>query len=224
MITRVEELLASFATCLDAFDSGQVFSGPSIYFHRKALDLRQGKSVAEAANDPALVEAIYATLASWGMHRMGPRGAKLVDFDAFEAGIVKALPLLVGIESRKLPTLSMEEAGPVGDTIWEAITLVHASASETQIVAGSKVLHHLLPDLIPPIDRTYTLTFFYSHKTLAAPEDKTFAEIFPLFRSIAADARASVLRTGPMYSSATKTIDNAIVGYVRRNELAPEEE
>jgi hypothetical protein len=27
--------------------------------------------------------------------------------------------------------------------------------ARTQIVAGSKMLHHFLPDLIPPIDRQY---------------------------------------------------------------------
>jgi hypothetical protein len=201
-----------------------VFSGPSIYFHEKAVALRRSKSVAQAARDPVLIEAIYATLASWGMHRMGPSGAKLVEFAAFKAGIVKALPLLAEIESTKLTTLSIENVSPVSEKIWQAITLVHASASQTQVVAGSKTLHHLLPELIPPIDRTYTLTFFYSHKTLAAPEDKTFGEIFPLFRTIAADARSNVSRTGPMYSSVTKTIDNAIVGYVRRNKLASDDE
>ena len=30
----------------------------------------------------------------------------------------------------------------------------------SQIVAGSKMLNHFLPDLIPPIDRPYTFSFF----------------------------------------------------------------
>ena len=215
MSARVEKLLATFPACLHAFDSSRVFSGPSTYFHQKAVALRGSQSVAQAVEDTALIEAIYATLASWGMHRMGPGGAKLVEFPAFKAGIVKALPFLVELESTRLTTLSKHDVDSVSESVWKAITLVQASASKTQIVAGSKTLHHFLPELITPIDRTYTLTFFYNHKTLAAPEDDTFDEIFPLLRTIAQDARANVSRTGPMYSSATKTIDNAIVGYVR---------
>jgi hypothetical protein len=49
------------------------------------------KNLLQSATDQALVEAVYATLTSWGMHRIGPKGAKLVDFDAFKAGNERAL-------------------------------------------------------------------------------------------------------------------------------------
>jgi len=47
---------------------------------------------------------------------------------------------------------------------------VHAgvSTSRTQIVASSKFLHHLLPDLIPPIDRQYTFAFLTGQKTVTS--------------------------------------------------------
>jgi hypothetical protein len=40
------------------------------------------------------------------------------------------------------------------------IARIKVSTSRTQIVAGSKFLHHVLPDLVPPIDRRYTFRFF----------------------------------------------------------------
>lgn len=98
MEARVEELLATFAMCLDTFESSKVFSGRSIYFHQKAVALRRGKSIAQAVNDTPFIEPIYAMLASWGMHRMRPTGANLVEFAEFKAGIGRALPLLVDLE------------------------------------------------------------------------------------------------------------------------------
>ncbi len=54
------------------------FTGPSLYFHKKAIEM--------ARNDLWFlsnrhIEYIYATLASWGMHRMGSRGAKMPYFE-----------------------------------------------------------------------------------------------------------------------------------------------
>ena len=40
---------------------------------------------------------------------------------------------------------------------------------------GSKVLHHVLPDLVPPIDRQYTFKFFYGRTLLSIPEEVAFA-------------------------------------------------
>lgn len=166
MTMRVEEVLANFGRCLDEFEKSKVFSGPSTYFHKKAVALRKNKSLQEAANDDALIEAVYATLASWGMHRSGPKGAKLVEFAAFKSGIKKAVSVLSELESKRLGLLSGESES-VADKVWEAITLARSSASKTQIVAGTKALHHFLPDLIVPIDRNYTLRFFYSYKVTA---------------------------------------------------------
>ena len=50
----------------NAYEEFSLFGGPSVYFHKRCL---------EAAGDEFLslrhIEMLYATLASWGMHRMG---------------------------------------------------------------------------------------------------------------------------------------------------------
>ena len=84
-------------------------------------------------------------------------------------------------------------------------------------MAGSKALHHVLPELVPPIDREYTLQFFYDNKMLQRGERQTFAEIFPQFHRILQSCKDEIqrrLRSG-MNTSSTKVVDNAIVGYVR---------
>jgi len=84
-------------------------------------------------------------------------------------------------------------------------------------VANSKALHHLLPALVPPIDRAYTLRFFYADTTLSKGDEATFKEIYPYFHRIAVARREQItshLGTG-MNTSETKVIDNAIVAFVR---------
>jgi hypothetical protein len=71
---------------------------------------------------------------------MGPQAAKVGDFTPITAAL------------RERPA----EAAAIA---WDVIAHVKVSASQTQIVAGSKFLHHLLPDLVPPMDRQYTFTF-----------------------------------------------------------------
>ena len=83
MQTRVDELVRRVEECLDAFDDAAIFTGPSVFFHVEALRQRRSHpSVRAALVDRPLVVTVYATLASWGMHRMGGP-AKLVAFDVF---------------------------------------------------------------------------------------------------------------------------------------------
>jgi hypothetical protein len=50
-----------------------------VFFHVEALRQRRSHaSVRTAVVDRSLLVSVYATLTSWGMHRMGPAGAKLV--------------------------------------------------------------------------------------------------------------------------------------------------
>jgi hypothetical protein len=59
-------------------------------------------------------------------------------------------------------------AWQAAETAWQVIAAIKVSTSRTQIVAGSKRLHHLLPDLILPIDRQYTFSFFTGQKMVAS--------------------------------------------------------
>ncbi len=57
------------------------------------------------------------------------------------------------------------------------------STSRTQIVAGSKMLHHFLPDPIPPIDRQYTFSFFTGRK-MVSDDHTAFLDWFRQLASI----------------------------------------
>ena len=75
-----------------------------------------------------------------------------------------------------------------------------------------------MPDLVPPIDRQYTLMFFAGHKTMTAGDEQAFTAWFPLLTEIARRCQPAideaVARGGYMATGPAKVIDNAIVGYI----------
>ncbi len=112
------------------------------------------------------------------------------------------------------------EFAPVAGEIWGLIAKLNIGSPRTTIVSGSKALHHLLPDLVPPIDRAYTLRFFFGPRVLGeAKEEPAFHLMYPQFRQIAVACKGAIdqrlAQPTEWDTSITKVIDNAIVGYVR---------
>ena len=52
-------------------------------------------------------------------------------------------------------------------------------------MADMKLLHELLPDLVPPIDRTYPFNFLYNKSNLSVPEEIAFHEMFTRIHRVA---------------------------------------
>jgi hypothetical protein len=216
MQERVSELIESFGQYVDEFDRANLFSGPSLYFHFKTLDLlHRHVSPAEAVKDGEFLESIYATLTSWGMHRMGPRGAKLVEFATFQDSFRQRAEQIQQLGSLSICEVDTRDIPHVARLLWNIISRLRVGMGETKIVAGSKALHHVLPNLVPPIDRQYTLRFFYNHTTLNRGDETAFLEIYPCFHRIATSRRDVIQsRMGKgMNTSPTKVVDNTIVGY-----------
>lgn len=202
------------------FNQAHIFSGPSLYFHRRTIErLRGYRCASEAIQHDQFIESLYATLTSWGMHRMGPKGAKLTDYERFKAGFAEQHDQIRRLETLALAAVAGDGLENLTARVWEIISGLQISTTHTQIVAGSKALHHVLPDLVPPIDRQYTVQFFYGYAR-TNPDQKEFVRIFSNFHAIAVRCRDEIRspvsnRTdaGEMNTSATKIIDNAIVGY-----------
>ena len=215
---RVAELIEDFDGCCDVFDRANLFTGPSAYFHSKTLALlRLHQSAGDALLDTAFLELLYATLTAWGMHRMGPGGAKLVEFPVLVDSFRKLEQPIRKLSTLVLADLPTEDVKSVSEQVWGVISGLDVGCGLTKIVVGSKALHHVLPELVPPIDREYTLRFFFNHKTLNQGDSVAFAEIYPRMHRIAVVCRGKIqARIGRgMNTNATKVIDNAIVGFVR---------
>ncbi len=179
--------------------------------------LRQHKSLADALQDQSFLESLYATLTAWGLHRMGPKGAKLVDFCVMVDSFRALEQQISSLAPLTLWQLGGEHVGAVARRIWDVMLALRLGSGETKIVAGSKALHHVLPELVPPIDRGHTIYLFFHNKNLNQGDEAAFLEMFPYFHWIGTLCRDRIegrLGRG-MNTSSTKVIDNAIVGYAR---------
>src|ERR1700683_4269616 len=159
---NVDELCDGFAAHLALFDATDLFGGPSLYFHRKALDLRRRHSSVRALlEDEAFFDAAYATLTAWGMHRMGPGNTKLRDIEEIKDSVRENAPALERLATLDISTVGEAEQEGVVTDVWALVARLRVSVAEARIVANSKLLHHILPELVPPMDREYTFRFFY---------------------------------------------------------------
>jgi len=152
---------------------------------------------------------------------MGPKGAKLVDFEVFEASFADLSADLKPLHKTHPVLITPRDATTTAAQLWNLVAKLNVSATNARLVAGTKTLHHLLPEVTPPIDRQYTAQFFYgpSGKGLSMGEEVAFMEMFPWLAFIAHEREQVINRlladdTSTMATSFTKLIDNALVGFV----------
>ena len=217
MRERANALSREFTRYLRAFDAAAKFSGPSLYFHLQTIRIRREcREIPDLLESELFFEYLYATLASWGMHRMGRGNTKLRDLAEIKESVCAQSGSLEKLQRIRLSSLTSAEFQRIIPLTWRVLGSLSISIAQARLVANSKVLHHILPDLVPPIDRTYTFNFFYNRNMLTVSEEEAFTEMMVHFHSIAS-ANAHVLQSmiGPgWYTSETKILDNALVGYV----------
>jgi hypothetical protein len=215
----------------DAYEQFRAFGGPCVYFHRECI--RAGE---EAFLSDRHLEMLYATLTAWGMHRMGDATTtktKLTDWDVFRESLRDCRADLTTLKGVTILGLSGEEYSNAVWALSACYRKLHLSKSEATIVVNSKALYHLLPQLIPPIDRQYTVRFFTQplkewrnakgkYQTIMLPAG--IDAQFDLFQSICLQVKGLADRIDPALFqqeqranqvTPPKAVDNAIVNFVR---------
>lgn len=211
---KVREILANTEKYHDAYYKAETFRGPSLYFHERALATR---------HDPASLthlEYVYATLASWGMHRMGRGGSKMRSFEVLSQS-VQALKGRIA----EAQTFDFREMSEIKWAILrEIFNGIKVMASGTTLVGNSKVMHHMLPNVIPPIDREYTLWFLLGNTNVKNDLETEWLLmkdiISQFFIPVASDtaffakAEQWIKRRGdcPWDTSVLKVVDNLVIG------------
>lgn len=218
---NVDSLLVTFSECVDRFERSNAFPGPSLYFHERAIERRRTHpDAASLLADTQFLEYVYAVLPAWGMHRMGKQKAKVVDFDLMIDSLRAMAEPIQALWNRNITAIAYDEVADVSEQVWHIIAGLQVSSSDTRIVAGSKALHHVLPDLVPPIDRQYTFQFFTGQKSFQYGEAAAFAEWFPYFCEIGRGRQSEIREIkasgGFMATSSAKVIDNAVIGFMQR--------
>jgi len=232
-IESISENISVFNDHLENYYSNEAFFGPSVYFYRKVIAMvRKSKNYESLINDTGFIEYIYATLTSWGMHRMGPGGSKMEDYEKFKNSILSNKSVIIELSKFKLCDLNQDIRDSIEGKLKYLFSNLEVMRSKSKLVGNSKVIHYLLPDLCPPIDRQYTLRFFYGNLNKKnAPlfnkneEINLFLEIFNYFLEICKELNLKLENydiNKAFNTSIPKIIDNAIIGFVRGKNLKRE--
>jgi len=211
---KVRNFLTHVDSYHRAYYEANTFGGPSLHFHRRALDTRQ------PPGNVAHLEYVYATLASWGMHRMGKGGSKMQPFERFQ----RSIELLTD----KISTAQTFDFRSMDDASWAVVKSVFQGidimASRTSLVGHSKVLHHMMPNIVPPIDREYTLRQLRGNTNIQNDLDKEWSTLQEIvsgfFVPVASDVgfhrKASEWiahqEQYPWDTSVMKVVDNLLIG------------
>ena len=211
---KVRDILVNAEKYHQSYYKAETFRGPSLYFHQRALETRH------EPGSLTHLEYVYATLASWGMHRMGKKGSKMQGFDAFRISTESLLEKI--FQAQKYDYREMDDIKwSILESIFRGINIM---ASGTSIVGNSKVMHHMLPNIVPPIDREYTLWYLRGNTNIKNDlnyEWQLMKEIISrFFIPVAADTEfASKASTWisrknfyPWDTSILKVVDNLIIG------------
>lgn len=217
----------------NAYQQFRAFGGPCVYFHRECIRAGDADFLSNRH-----IEMLYATLTAWGMHRMGNANktkTKLADWDSFRDSLHAQGSALTQLRSANLLEMSQTEYDHSLTSLKSCYVNLKLAASGATIVVNSKALFHLLPHLIPPIDRQHTIRFFTQPPAKWRDSKGKFKPIplplnreaqFGLFRSVCLKIKQLADRVEPALLerelrenavTAPKAIDNAIVNFVRLN-------
>lgn len=99
------------------------------------------------------------------------------------------------------------------------VRIARLVANKAKLVAGTKTLHHLLPDLVVPMDRAWTGRFFQLHPPEWQDQDnqrRTFRRVYGHLADVARRTNPDQYVTGEgWHTSRTKILDNALIGFCR---------
>lgn len=248
----LNDLIHCFDDCVEDFysephksepfrrSSDNFRKGPCLYFHQAAIrHVRQHSHPFSEwlADDRHYQELLYGVLTAWGMNQ---GGARLKDFADFRQALVH-LGSLEALERCRAVGLAhlTDQHRPLLEEVFKALADPGRSkimASRPFVVGSSKLLHHLVPDLIPPIDNEYTydgmLAYLEDEHRVTEPLESFEAvwRILTFFRKLVQGVTVEHIQARwltneqayPMNTSVPKVIDNALISYSWR--LWPEAE
>lgn len=215
---RLDDLIGNFDICVETYDRLVPFTrGGQYELHRETIDRRRALGSTDAAvHDDRFTELLHSVLQTWGI---GRRASRLAPLDEFRLRLRERSQELGQLESLTLegPALEVGATVKILDRLISELGVVENRA---RIVAGTKTLHHLLPDLVPPMDRAWTGAFFgWSVLDPQNHQTAIFTEAFATFAEVARAAHPSRLVGDGWRTSLTKVLDNALIGYCRLHEI-----
>jgi hypothetical protein len=218
---RVVGLISDFGRCVANYDEQPPFRRPVQYeLHRHTIDGRRRLSTVEAAvHDRQFMRDLRDTLAAWGLNQ---RASHLLEPADFNRSLLKNVGGMAALEQLHLEEIPEAGIEAIAAEVYGLISAMDVVGSAARVVAGTKALHHMLPDLVPPMDRAWTGSFFgWASLDPQNQQRPIFMEAFAVFAEVARATKPSQLVGEKWRTSATKVLDNAVIGYCRLHRLGP---
>lgn len=220
----VNELVSDFNFFLKYYEAHCPFTkSGQLEYHRITIEKRRNLGSASAAlQNKDYMKSLYRTIKAWGI---GQRGSKLREFEDFESALLASGKNIAELDGLRLDQDGLEIES-VERQIWRLIEDTEIVENKAKLVPCSKTLHHILPDLIVPMDRAYTQIFFgWQNPTFQYDQAYCFEQGFRAFQKIARIANPNQYIGSDWNTSLTKIIDNAIVGLIlyKKTELGEAE-
>lgn len=196
------------------------FDGPSAYFYLKTMNELRKKNYSSLFDDEKFIEYLYATLCSWGMHRMDSN-TRMKNFNDFKDNITENKERFIELSSENIMGSDLEKIKDKIVFLFKSINIMKRENAPI-FVSNSKIMHFLLPDLIPPMDKGQIIYFFFGRKRengkkyipLIKDEEKCFWETLCKFKEIALKLELNKKDLKNDWdTSIPKLIDNAIIGF-----------
>lgn len=212
---RLVQLTRGFPRYVTAYDQLVPFTSEQLAAHRDTIKLRrEAGSVRAAIHNPLFVTSLRRTLMAWGI---GVRASKLVPPAAFTEALIAALPSLEPLESLRIDDLDLP--ANLADQLWTIIASLGVVENEAKLVAGTKTLHHLLPELVVPMDRAWTGKFFRLHLPEwqdPANQRRILRVVYGAFMRFAREVQPEQYVTALGWrTSRTKILDNALIAFCK---------
>jgi hypothetical protein len=184
---------------------------PGWYLYRQVTSSRQ----LPLRLTDEFIELIYVTLAAWNMNS---RGAKLAEWNTFRKSLRRHKAAFSRLARHRIERLSENSLNRILEAdirpLFHSLRLV--ADSKPRLVTYSKTLHFILPHLIVPIDRKYTLNYFYGNTNVPKSFDgqfRIFADILRECQRFAILVSLRRFRDKRWNTNIPKIIDNMIIGY-----------
>lgn len=243
----VKELLRDPIAALDAYYPDPAWKMPlhKDIIHRRLNDF---SFPGQAVDDETFLRDVHKVVKAW----YGKREWLIVDFDIFKTQVRNAALILGFISRFRIENLEdectecyirtlLESDSDVTNLsnlplpnrcckkcmtefLWDIIiSPLNLTKKNAKIVSGTKTLHHFIPNLLPPMDNSYTGEFFLGYG-IGEGGKSVFRNLYSGFVDLARCLKENekfMARVGVGFNtSLTKTLDNAIIGFVIREDMA----
>jgi len=200
---EITRLLKSTADTYRPYDPGQ-------YLYNLVIDFPKESRFSEK-----FIELTYTTLISWNMNQ---RGAKLSDYDLYMKSLIENKNLIQSLQNERIEKIdNVNEILQSLKHLFENLKLV--AKDKPKLVTFSKTLHFFLPNLLMPIDRSYTIRFFYKNTGVPQADEKQFEmykDIFLQFRQLSMSYDFELHLDNKWNRNIPKMIDNLVIAYIKR--------